>query len=87
MNTIQPLRDLVLVKVDPVKEKTSSGLFVVEAWKSLPPTGTITAVGPEVKSVKVGDRIQFERYASIILDDENRLCRETNIFGILDEKI
>lgn len=80
---ITPLRDLVLVKVDPPKEKTDSGLFIKEEWKSLPPTGEVVAIGPWVESVKPGDAIMFDRYASVILEDNMRLCLESHIHATL----
>ena len=83
---LKPLRDIVLVKADPAEEKTKSGIFIVQEWKSLPPTGTVLAIGPDVKTVKVGDRVQFERYASVILPEDERLCQESHIYGILDGK-
>ena len=81
------LRDLVLIQADKPKEKSDIGLFKVEEWKTLPATGVILAVGPQVTEVKVGERVQFERYASIILEDDKRLCKESMIFGVFDEEI
>lgn len=77
--TIDPTRDLVLIKADKPKEQTSSGLFIQEEWKSLPPTGEVVAVGPEVQDFKVGDRVLFARYATVILEDDLRLCPERHI--------
>lgn len=76
--TINPLADLVLIKVDPVKKQTSSGLYVQQEWKSLPPTGAIQAIGPDVTKVKVGEKVLFDRYASIILEDDLRLAKESH---------
>lgn len=76
-----PQNDLVLIKVDPPKEKTASGLYIQEDWKALPPTGVVTAVGPEVVEIEVGDRVLFERYASVILNKEERLCKEDHILA------
>lgn len=80
------LRDLVLIKADIQPDKMGS-IYIVEEWKSLPPTGEVLAVGPLVKSVKVGDKVLFERYASIILEDDKRISKEDNIFGIIDENL
>jgi chaperonin GroES len=78
---LAPTKDLVLIKADPPKEKTASGLYITEEWKSLPPTGVVLAIGPDVKDVKVGDNVLFERYASVILRDEERLCKENHILA------
>ena len=76
---IAPLWDIVLIQADKPREKTASGLLLVEEWKTLPPTGTVLAIGPDVKTVKVGDRVMFGRYGSIILENDLRLCQERHI--------
>lgn len=76
---IQPLWDIVLIRVDPPKEKTASGIFIKEDWKSLPPTGVVEAVGPDVDVVKVGDKVLFGRYASVILENNLRLVQERHV--------
>ncbi len=57
----------------------------MEEWKSLPPTGEILAIGPLVKEVKVGDRVIFERFGSIILENDERVCKESHLMGVFDE--
>lgn len=79
-----PKRDLVLIQADEAKGQTKSGLFIAEEWKTLPHTGTVLAVGPLVREVNVGDRVMFERYASIILEDGQRLCKESHCMATLE---
>lgn len=81
---MQPTRDIVLIKVDPPKERTASGIYLKEEWKTLPPTGTVMAVGPKVKTVKRGHRVIFERYAALILANDERLCKEDHILAIIE---
>lgn len=81
---MKPLRDLVLIKVDEVKKKTESGILIQENWKSLPLTGEVLATGPLVAVVKKGDRVSFERFSSVILPDDQRLCKEGHIFACLE---
>lgn len=82
---MKPKRDLVLIRADKPQEKTASGLFIVEEWKSLPQTGEVVAIGPLVKDVSVGERVLFERYASVILENDERLCKEDNVLAVLYE--
>lgn len=79
---MKPLRDLVLVKADKPKNQTDSGFFLVENWKTLPLTGKVLAVGPLVTSVKKGDTIGFARYGTVILPDDQRLCKESHILWL-----
>lgn len=77
--TITPLRDVVLIKTDKPKAQTATGLYIQEDWKTLPPTGTVIATGPDVQNVKPGDRVLFGRYGTVILEDDLRLCQESHI--------
>jgi co-chaperonin GroES (HSP10) len=43
---MKPTKDIILVEADKAAEKTASGFYIKEDWKSLPPTGTVLAVGP-----------------------------------------
>lgn len=81
---IQPLGHKVLIKADKTKSETASGLLIHEDWKALPLTGKIVAIGPMVSTVKVGQRVMFGRYGSIILEDDFRICLEGHIHGIED---
>jgi chaperonin GroES len=80
---MQPTRDIVLIRVEKPKEKTESGLYIKEDWKTLPPVGVVLAVGPLVTDVKRGDKVLFERYASVILENDERLCQESHILAVV----
>jgi co-chaperonin GroES (HSP10) len=76
---IQPARDVLLIKADKPKSESKSGILLGEQWKTLPLTGEVIAIGPLVTSVKPGDKVGFSRYASIILDDDQRLINERHL--------
>lgn len=81
-----PLKDNVLIQLDPEVNQTAAGIYLKKEWDTLPPTGTVTAIGPDVSAVKVGDHVLFMQYASIETDDADiRVCKEDHIVGILDE--
>lgn len=83
---MQPLTDRVLIEVEGPREKSASGILIQEDWKTLPPIGVVKAVGPDAKLVKIGDKVVFERYASVIMEDKNmRLCQERHILATLNE--
>ena len=54
--SIKPLADRVVAVKEAPQEKTASGILLGEA-KETPNTATVSAIGPDVKNVKVGDRI------------------------------
>ena len=77
------LADYVIVQVDDY-EKKKGELYQAEQWKTLPPTGIVLDVGPEVKHVKEGDKVHFLRFAAIDgLQEKERICRERDIISIL----
>ena len=76
---IHPQRDLVLIQADEADTKTKSGLLLHENWKTIPLTGKILAVGPDVTNIKVGDNVGFNRYASEIMEDNQRLVKQREI--------
>ena len=69
---LKPLRDkIIAIKEDPIK-KTSSGILLGEA-KETPAYASVEAVGPEVKTVKKGDKIVFKEFSTtnIKVDDKD----------------
>ena len=82
---IQPLNDRVVVKViEPVEEKTKSGLYVPDSAKEKPQEAEVLAVGPGSLNdkgeripldVAVGDVIIFSKYGGmeIKLDGDDYL--------------
>lgn len=82
MRTI--LGDYVLIEVDEY-EKKAGELYRAEQWKSLPPTGVVISVGPEVKTVKPKDHVHFLRFAAIDgRNEKERLCKETHIVEVIN---
>lgn len=82
------MRDIILIDVEKPPEKTASGIYVAmaEDWKTLPPTGVVKAIGPEVVDRElVGKRVMFERYSSVVLEKDQRFCKEIHILAVLDD--
>lgn len=61
---IQPLADYVVAQPEKAEAKTASGFYLPDAAKEKPSTSKVVAVGKDVKSVKVGDRILYKSYSS-----------------------
>jgi chaperonin GroES len=84
---IKPLKERVVVKYSEEEiEKTAGGLYVPDVAKEKPQKGTVEAVGSEVKELKVGDVVLFEKYsgAKIKLNDvEYLIVKEEDILGII----
>jgi chaperonin GroES len=65
MNTpIKPLADRVVAVREVAATKTASGLYLPDNAKEKPMLATVAAVGPDVKSLKVGDKIVYKEYST-----------------------
>ena len=76
---IKPLSNRVVAHLEQPQEKTASGLLLGTA-KEDPAYAVVESVGPDVKTVKKGDKILYKEYSttSVKIDDVDYL--------ILDEK-
>ncbi len=61
---IKPLADRVVAVRDEPKTQTASGIYLPEVVKETPVMANVVAVGPEVKAIKLGDRIIYKEYAT-----------------------
>jgi chaperonin GroES len=86
---IKPLKERVVVKYSSEElEKTPGGIYVPDVAKEKPQKGTVIEIGSEVKEVKVGDTVLFDKYAGskIKVDDvEYLIIKEEEILGIVEK--
>lgn len=61
--SLKPLKDRVVAKIEKPLEKTESGILLGEA-KEKPAYAVIESVGPEVKTVKKGDKIIYKEFST-----------------------
>lgn len=61
---IKPLMDRILAVREEVQTKTASGLFLPENSKEKSVIAKVLAVGPDVKNVKVDDRVVYKEYTT-----------------------
>jgi len=72
MNTpIKPLADRVVAIREEISNKTASGLYLPDNAKEKPVVAKVVAVGPDVKSLKVEDRIVYKEYSTTDLKINN----------------
>lgn len=83
--TIKPLTDRVVAVKEQPLEKTKSGILLGQA-KEAPAYATVTAIGPDVKTIKKGDKIIYKEYSSTnvkIDDTEYLILKEEDILATL----
>ncbi len=84
--TITPLADRVVAVREDLKTKTASGLYIPEVSQEKSNVAKITAVGPEVTALKVGDTILYKDYATtaVTIDKKEQLIlREEDILATI----
>ena len=85
--SFKPLKERVFVSYSEELEKTAGGIYIPEAAKEKPQKGKIEGIGAEVKSVKIGDQILFDKYSGskISIDNvEYLILKEEDILGIFE---
>ncbi|MGO9613815.1 MAG: co-chaperone GroES [Dissulfurispiraceae bacterium] len=85
---IKPLKDRVVVRYsEEDMEKTAGGIYVPDVAKEKPQKGSVEAVGVEVKEVKAGNTVLFDKYSGSkikINDIEYLIIKEEDILGIIE---
>ena len=61
---IKPLADRVVAIREEAKKQTASGIFLPDTAKEKPVMAKVEAVGPDVKSLKKGDKIVYKDYTT-----------------------
>jgi len=82
---LKPLNDRVVAVVEKPLEKTKSGILLGEA-KEKPAYAVVESVGPEVKSVKKGDKIIYKEYSTteIKVDEKDYIIlKEEDVLATL----
>jgi len=83
----KPLKERVFVSYSGELERTSGGIYVPDTAKEKPQKGKVEAVGTEVKHVKVGDTVLFDKYSGTKVTLENNeylIIKEEDILGIVE---
>ena len=83
----KPLKDRVFVSYSEEGEKTAGGLYIPDSAKEKPQKGKVEAIGSEVKDVKVGNTILFDKYSGskVNMDGTDYLIvKEEDILGIVE---
>lgn len=83
----KPLKDRVFVSYAEEEERTKGGIYVPDTAKEKPQKGKVEAVGSEVKELKVGNVILFDKYSGskVKIDEQEYLIvKEEDILGIIE---
>ena len=84
---IKPLGDRVVAVVEQASAKTASGLYLPDNAKEKAVAAVVQAVGPEVKTLKKGDKIVYKEYATTelkIAGTEYLLVKEEDVLATVN---
>ncbi len=83
----KPLKDRVFVSYSEESEKTAGGIYIPDTAKEKPQRGIVESIGIEVKSVKAGDQVLFDKYSGSKIqmeEEEYLIIKEEDILGIFE---
>lgn len=83
---LKPLGDRVVAVREETSNKTASGLYLPENAKEKSMIAKVEAIGPEVKTLKKGDRIVYKEYSTTELKVESTeyiLVKEEDVLATL----
>jgi chaperonin GroES len=69
---VKPLADRVVAVREEAAQKTASGIYLPDTAKEKPVIANVIAIGPDVKQVKVGEKIVYKEYATTELKIDNQ---------------
>lgn len=85
---LTPLADRVVAVKEKAQSKTASGLYLPDSAKEKSSIAVVEAVGPDVKTLKKGDRIVYKEYSTTELKvngTEYLLVKEEDVLATLNK--
>lgn len=83
---IKPLADRLVAVREQAQTKTASGIYLPDTSTEKPVIANVVAVGPDVTSLKIGDRIVYKEYATTLLKvdaTEYLIVKEEDVLATL----
>lgn len=83
---IKPLADRVVAVREEAQAKTASGIYLPDTAKEKPVIASIKAIGPDVNSLKIGDKIIYREYSTTDLKingTEYLIIKEEDVLATL----
>ena len=71
-HALTPLADRVIATREEAATRTASGLYLPDSAKEKAIVATVEAVGPDVKGLKVGDKVVYKEYTVTEIKVDNK---------------
>ena len=82
---LKPLQDRIVAVKEEAMTQTKSGILLGEA-KEKPAYAVVESIGPDVKTVKVGDKIVYKNYSTTdikVEDTDYIIVKEEDVLATL----
>jgi len=73
----------LLVKMPKTQERTDLGIYIPECEQEGPQEGIVMGVGDNTMEVVVGDRVLFDEYAGLEVEDGVLILEERDLQGVI----
>ncbi len=86
---VRCLANSILVIKDPDKKKSDGGIIYAAAahyQEKQVEIGTVNTIGPDVKVVKVGDRVLYSEFDSQPVDKDSAVITVDQIVAVVEEE-
>lgn len=83
---IKPLADRVVAVREEAQAKTAIGIYLPDTAKEKPIIAVVKAIGPDVKSLKLGDKIIYREYSTTDLKIDGKeylIIKEEDVLATL----
>ena len=83
---LQTIMDRVLIRLEEKEHRTEGGIVLTDETDMPRTIGIVECVGPEVRSVKKGDKVYFHEFDDLpSLEKDVVVVRERSLLGIIKE--
>lgn len=84
---INAIMDRVFIRLEKQKEHTEGGIILTDTHEDEKTIGVVESVGPDVRSVKVGDKVLFHVFDELpSYDPEVVIVRERSLLGVFTDE-
>ena len=82
---VRAVMDRVFIRLDTKETATKGGIILTDTHENKRNIGVIEGIGPDVKSVKVGEKVLFQIFDELpTYDPDVVVVRENSILGVFD---
>ena len=86
MQKYRPLGNRVMILIDSKEEVSKGGIIIPTEMRESKSVGMVKAIGAKVEEVAVGDKVLFDKYGGLRLEDSTvNIITEEDIIAVLED--